>query len=170
MRTEWVVKAVLVVGLIVAPMSTATPEASSLARLFGRSAARAAAKKVMPRMTRALAKDLVNHRTAPVKTLTAPRTVFRYATRSVARKDVASGLAPYRHMTSRGGPGRPLSAANAAKRYGLPRRPDVRETIRLGRGQTVILNKAQGGRPGVGEAVSPRPIGRGAIERVVSLH
>lgn len=170
MRTEWVVKAILVVGLTVAPMSAATPEASSFAKLLGRSAVRAAAKKAMPRMTRALAKDLVNHRTTPVKILTAPRTVFRYATQSAARKDLASGLAPYSHMTSRGAPGRPLSAANAAKRYGLPRRPDVRETIRLDRGQTVILNKAQAGRPGVGEAVSPRRIGRDAIERVVPLH
>jgi hypothetical protein len=87
----------------------------------------------------------------------------------MATKDTATGVAPYLHMTSRGGPGRPLSSANALRRYGLPSKPEVRETIRLPRGQAVILNKVQAGRPGIGELVSPRQVEKGAIKRVVRV-
>lgn len=166
----WKMVVYVAVVLTMLPATSNSAEAGPLGKIVGRSAARAAARRAAPRMARALAKDLVNHRNAPVGKLAAPRTVFRYTTRGLAAKDAAKGIAPFRHLTSRGGPGRPLSAANAAKRYGLPRRPDVRETIRLGRGQTVILNKAQAGRRGVGEAVSPRRIDRSAIKRVVVLH
>lgn len=116
-----------------------------------------------------LRRDLLRDRTLPVHRLEKPRTVFRYTTRQQARRELREGLRPRTHMTARGGPGRPPSPEAAQRRYGLPRKPEVRETIRLPEGTPVRSGKALGGRPGYGELTNARPLPPEAIRRVVPL-
>jgi hypothetical protein len=73
-------------------------------------------------------------------------------------------------MTSTGGAGRPLSAQVAQQRYGLPFKPQVRETLRLDTGGAFRHNKALGGAPGYGELTSPQHIDSKAIRRIIPLH
>jgi hypothetical protein len=103
------------------------------------------------------------------KPLSKSRTVFRYTTREQSARELERGLAPRTHMTSRGGRGRPRSAASARARYGLPRSPEVRETLRLPAGQRLKLGKAVRGAPGVGEATSSDYVKPNAIRRVVPI-
>lgn len=112
-------------------------------------------------------RDLVRDRAIKARPLSHPRTVFRYTSKAQARTELRRGIVPGRHMTSHGGPGRPLSAASAQRRYGLLGRPQVRETIRLPKGQPVRTAKALRGRPGVGELTSTKRLSPTAITNVV---
>jgi hypothetical protein len=112
-------------------------------------------------------RDLVRDRAIKARPLTRQRTVFRYTSKARARTELRRGVASGRHMTANGGPGRPLSRVAAQKRYGLPRRPQVRETIRLPKGYPVRTAKVVGGRPGVGELTSSRRLSPTAITNVV---
>lgn len=116
-----------------------------------------------------LRRDLARDRKLPVRTLKEPRTVFRYTSRSRAQHELHGGLRPGVHVTARGGPGRPPTAENAQRRYGLPHRPEVRETIRLPAGMRVRQGKVIGGRPGYGEIVLDRPLSPEHIRRVAPL-
>lgn len=128
---------------------------SSTGKLWGRSAAKV------------LRRDLVRDRAIKARPLARSRTVFRYTSKAQARTELRRGILPGRHMTSRGGAGRPLGAAAAQRRYGLPGRPQVRETIRVPKGQPVRTAKALGGRPGVGELTSSKRLSPSAITKVV---
>ncbi len=143
-------------------------EAASPSKAVARAAARSLASRARTMMMRTLRKDLVNHRVAPIQ-FARPRTVFRYTSRGVSKQEALNGVPPFRHMTSTARPGRPLSALNAQRRFGLPQRPTARETVRIPSGQPIVLNKAQGGRAGVGEIVSPAPVRNRAITKVVPL-
>jgi hypothetical protein len=129
---------------------------------FGKLVGRAIMKKT-------LRADLIRDRATVAKTLTKPRTVFRYTSRVQSAREAKQGLAPRTHMTSTAGPGRPLSAQAAQKRYGLPSTPQVRETLRLDGNQAVKLNKALGGQPGYGELTSPKRISPKSIRRIIPL-
>jgi len=124
------------------------------------------AHKVSPHILR---RDLMRDRTTKVRALAAERRVFRYTTRDRARQELRRGIPSQSHLTSRAGRGRPLSPGNAQRKYGLPERPQVRETIRLPKGQPVRTNKSLGGAPGVGEITSSKPIPPKAIEKVTPL-
>ena len=76
------------------------------------------------------------------------------------------GIPAGSHMTSRAGPGRPLSAEGAQKKYGLPRPPERVLTVRVPKSQPVKSTRAIGGRPGVGEFSSTRTIPPAAIKEV----
>jgi len=127
------------------------------ARAFGRSAARV------------LERDAARDVRLVAKQLAKGRTVFRFTTRQQAAKEVKMGVKAGSHLTSRGGPGRPPSAEAARKRYGLSRPPEVRETIRLPRGQPTKLGKVIGGSRGVGEATSTKTVPADAVSRVVRV-
>jgi hypothetical protein len=116
-----------------------------------------------------LRRDLARDATSQIKLLPAPRTVFRYTTQAQARRELARGIAPGRHMTSHARPGRPLRAARAKERYGLPQEPEVRETVRLPAGQPVRVNRVVGGEPGRAELTSPSWVPPTAIKKVVPL-
>lgn len=133
-------------------------EAGSVAKFTGRAA-----------IARIFQKDLKNHAAAQVKPLPQARTVHRYTASARAAQEKSSGLAADTHMTSLARPGRPLSPANAQRRYGLPSLPQVRETIHLPRGTPVRHTKVVAGEPGVGEITSPRPIPAEHIRRVIRL-
>lgn len=116
-----------------------------------------------------LRRDLVRDRAIKARPLSRQRTVFRYTSKTQATAELRKGILPGRHMTPHGGPGRPLRSATAMTRYGLPRHPGARETIRLPKGQPIRSAKAVGGGPGVGELTSSKRLPSGAIARVVPL-
>jgi hypothetical protein len=142
---------------------------------LGRAAARGLSRGLVRRSTISrsrlplLRRDLARDHAIKARPLARPRTVFRYTSKARARTELRRGIAPGRHMTSYGGRGRPLGAVAAQRRYGLPRQPQVRETIHLPKGVPVRSAKAVGGGPGVGELTSSKRLPSGAITRVLPL-
>jgi hypothetical protein len=114
-------------------------------------------------------RDQQNHSLVRPKVLARPRTVNRYTTLSRAMRELRLGLPPNTHMTSKARPGRPLAASKAQRRYGLPNKPQVRETIQLPSGTTLRHNRAVGGNRGIGEVTSPKRVPNSAIRKVVPL-
>ncbi len=155
--------------LIATAMLPVPVEGGRLGKAVARGAARSAAKALRRAPAQILRRDFLRDRLIRARPLPRPKTVFRYTSKARAQGERRRGLPPGTHMTGRGGPGRPLSAWQAQRRYGLPRRPQVRETIRLPQGQPVRSAKALGGRPGVGELTSPKPLPPTAIRKVVPL-
>lgn len=143
--------------------------AGGVARAVARSVGRRLQRSAAARAAVTLRGDLLRDRATAAKPLARPRTVFRFTTRQQAWREAAMGIAPGRHMTATAKPGRPPAAATAQHRYGLPRRPEVRETIRLPTGQPVRHNRALGGSPGVGELTSSERVPPEAIRKVVPL-
>ena len=141
----------LLIGCVAAQNSYAGPTA--------RLASQAVAKKLL---TRDLERDAIT----TAKALPASRTVQRYTTLQQAKREVRFGLPPGTHMTPGLRRGRPLSGDGAARRYGLLRHPTARETIVLPVGTPIRVNKALGGKAGVGELTSPRRIASAAIVRI----
>ena len=143
----------LAVGLGLSPPL----EAGGLGKILARSA-----------MKKILRQDLARDAATAAKRLAKPRTVYRYTSQGRAAQEAQKGLAAGSHMTSAGGPGRPLSAEAAQRRYGLPSKPEVRETVRL-QDQVVRHNKVLGGERGYGEITSPKKIAPESIRRIVPL-
>ncbi len=118
---------------------------------------------------RLLARDLARDAATAARPLARGRLVQRFTSARQAAKETRLGLAPNKHLTPRAARGRPLGPQSAQRRYGLPRPPQVRETVRLPAGQPVRHNKALGGEPGRGELTSPRALPKGSVIRVVPL-
>ena len=133
--------AVLLAAILLLPVA----EAGSLSKTF----ARAAVNKILKR-------DLARDAATAVKPLARSRHVWRYAMRKQAGREARYGIRPGSHMTAQTTRGRPPSPEAAQRRYGLPHKPEVRETWRLPAGTPVRSNKAFGGAPGVGELTSTR--------------
>lgn len=141
---------------------------AGLGRAVARGAWRSSTRKIGGKSAaQVLRRDLARDSAIKARPLAGSRTVFRYTSKAKASSELRRGILPGRHMTSRGGSGRPLSGAAAQRRYGLLRRPKVRETIRLPKGQPVRTAKAMGGRPGVGELTSTKRLSPTAITNVV---
>lgn len=107
----------------------------------------AADAKASPKLTaeqqrkaRADADHRRDNRLTP-KDIGRPTTYYRYTTKKQAEKDMRNGLPWHTHMTAPAKAGRPLSPANAKKAYVLDRKPTVRETIVMPKGQPI--RKAQ---------------------------
>lgn len=147
--------AALAALLVIAPV-TATP--GPLGKMLGKAA-----------MARLFRQDFKNHAAVVARPLSRPRTVHRFTTTNQARREVGQGLAPNAHMTATARPGRPLSAEAAQRRYGLPAKPQVRETIRLTAGTSLRHTHAAGAARGVGELTSPRPLPPTVIRKVTPL-
>jgi len=113
--------------------------------------------------------DRQNHAKTPAKPLAKPRTVHRYTSAANAKREARHGLAPNTHMTARAPRGRPPAAATAQHRYGLPRTPQVRETIRIEEGFPVRHNRAVGGARSYGELTSPKPLPPSAILKITPV-
>jgi hypothetical protein len=134
-----------------------------------RSAVRGLGRVTRVDVERGLSRDAARDARIVAKPLAQRRTVYRYTTRDQALREVRRGLKPGTHTTSTGSRGRPLSASSAQARYGLPRTPEVRETVKLPAGQRVRIGKATGGARGVGEITSPDKVEPNAIKRVVPI-
>jgi hypothetical protein len=110
--------------------------------------------------------DRARDAATPAAALGRERVVQRYTSAAQAEKEAASGIAPGSHMTSRSARGRPLSAEGAQGKYGLMEPPEKVLTVRVPGNQPVRLNKALGGRPGVGELTSPEALPPSAVVAV----
>jgi hypothetical protein len=120
-------------------------------------------------MARSLAKDARRDAGTVSTRLRGERKVFRYVSKPTAAKELRFGISSGRHMTAHTGPGRPLKGLTAMRRYGLPERPEVRETVRLPKSFPARFNRALGGSPGVGEITSPARVPRKSITREIRL-
>lgn len=122
-------------------------------------------------MARLLARDATRDAAtvANARALPAATTVWRYTTAAQARRELRGGIRPDKHFTPGVTRGRPPSPLTAQRRYGLPQPPQVRLTVRLDKGTTVLRNKALGGQPGRGELVNKVAVSSGGIRRVVNL-
>ena len=147
----------------------ASLEASAVGKAAARGAAKSVSKAVNKGLAQKLRRDLVRDRKTPARLLQRDRQVFRYTTKAQARREIRSGLRPGTHMTSRATAGRPLSSSSAQRRYGVPKRPQVRETIHLQKGVPVRSNRVVAGKPGIGETTSPKRIPAKSIQKIVSL-
>lgn len=141
-------------GMLIFPAA----EAGSLGKAFARSA-----------VSKILRVDRVRDAATIAKPLARSRQVWRYTTRQQAARDARYGLSPHRHMTSQTTRGRTPSPSTAQHRYGLPKRPQVRETWRLPAGTPVRSNKALGGAPGVGELTSSKRLPPENLVRTIPL-
>ncbi len=115
-------------------------------------------------------RDQLQHRRTPPRPLPDDRTVFRFTTKERALGEARRGLPPETHMTARGGPGRPMTPDHARQRWGLPKTPEVRETIRLPKRTPVQPHKALGGERGAGTLTSPKRLPPSVIKDVTPLH
>lgn len=132
----------------------------------GRAVARAAGRRLV--RARILKLDAMRHR-VPAKPLAQSRTVHRYTTQRLAQQELRKGIAPGRHMTATAPPGRPMSAQAAKERFGLLRKPTVRETIQLPKGFPVRHSRATNAARGVRELTSPERVPPEAITKVIRL-
>jgi len=162
-------KRTLACGLLIAGLlyGSVPVEAGAAGKILGKGVAgRGLSGKASGQSARdALRRDVLRDRATPVRPLSRSRSAVRYTTRERAREELRHGIPPGRHMAPAHA-GRPLRRDHALKRYGLPRAPEVRESIRLPAGQPVRSNKALGGGRGVGEITSPRPVPPAAIKKV----
>ncbi|MCU1264379.1 MAG: hypothetical protein JWM21_697 [Acidobacteria bacterium] len=134
-----------------------------------REAERKSARSAETNITRTLDRDLARDRATTARRLSREATAFRYTSKAQARRELKSGIPAGSHFTSKAGPGRPLGASSARARYGLPRTPEVRETVRLQKGSMIKRNRAIGGARGVGEITSSGKTNRMAIRKVLPL-
>lgn len=154
-----------VVALLLVPQNSFGQWGRALARGAGRSAARSSRQVSF----RAMRRDFSRDRFMPAKKLRASRSVFRYTSTIRARAESHQGIPAGSHLTSRARPGRPLSPTTAQRRFGLPRRPAVRERVQLRRGTLVRMNKALGGERGMGEIELAQRVPRQDIHGLVRL-
>ncbi len=134
-----------------------------------RGAERQSARSAEANITRTLDRDLARDRATTVRRLSREATAFRYTSKAQARRELRSGIRAGSHFTSKAGPGRPLGAGSARVRYGLPRTPEVRETVQLQKGSMIKRNRAIGGARGVGEITTTDKTSRTAIRKVLPL-
>lgn len=142
---------------------------AQLGRILARSAERRIARSAGRSFLSTLRRDLVRDRATPARSLVKDRSVFRYTTKTRARLETRAGLSAGTHLTSHSASGRPLSAAAAQRRLGLPTRPAVREKVVLRKGTRVRLNKALGGKRGYGEISLAQHIPPTNVRRVIRL-
>jgi hypothetical protein len=163
-------KHILFVGLLLGAYFLASGvEGGTLGRAAARGAARSAGRALRGSPARTLRWERLRDGATRVRPLPKDRTVFRYTSKERAREELRGGLPPGSHMTSRGGAGRPLTPEHAQRRYGLPQKPEVRETVRLPKGQPTRSNRSIGGAPGVGETTSSKRVRPEAIKKVTPL-
>jgi hypothetical protein len=133
-------------------------EAGGLGKMFGRALFKQMAKREAARDAATL-----------VKPLSKPRYVYRYASNERAIKEANIGLGKNRHTTSGIASGRPLSAAEAQRRYGLPTKPEVRSTWYLPKETLVRMNKVMYGKPGYGEITPSKRIEPKGLKEIIQL-
>lgn len=153
------VTGLFLLGLLLVPVLAS---GAPLSRAVARAATRRATR------SRILRLDALRHR-VPAKPLAEPRTVHRYTTRTMAQQELQKGISPGRHMTAVALRGRPMSAEQAKRYYGLLRKPSVRVTIRLPKGFPVRHSHATNAARGVRELTSPGRVPPEAIKKVVPL-
>ncbi len=149
----------LVLSLVIGLGATLAPsvDAGGMSRAWSRA------------MATALKRDAARDAATAAKPLAQPRTVWRYTSQAQAEREMRHGVPAGGHLTAGTTAGRLPSPERAQGRYGLPARPEVRQTVRLPAGHPVRSNKALGGAPGVGEMTSTQRLPPDAIRKVQPL-
>lgn len=137
--------------------------------LLGRSAGKMAARSSRSSAQKIMRLDYARDHSKPAHRLNADRTVFRYTNGKRSKAEMRRGIPAGSHLTPHATTGRPLSPAAAQRKFGLPRRPAVRERVVLRRGTLVRTNKAIGGNPGQGEIQLAQRVPRQQIRKVLRL-
>jgi len=135
----------------------------------GSRAVSAVSRSAERRATAVLGRDLERDAASKALELQAPRRVFKYTTEGDAKKIVEKGFVPGMHFTSKVNPGRPLTPARAAERYGLGYAPEERMTVTLPAGTSVKRNKVIGGAAGYGEVRIDQSLPADAANSVTNL-
>jgi len=144
-----------IIGKSAARVAFGKAAAKSVGKTAARGAvAKSAGRLEVARIQSVYRRDLIRDSHTPVKHLRQDRLVHRYTTKKQAAYEARYGIGAGSHTTATTDLGRP-SAASARKRYGLDHTPEVRTTWRLPEGTPVRMNKALGGKPGVGEINLP---------------
>ena len=136
------------------PLAIASPASS---------AAKAATKRI-------LARDAARDAATAARPLERSQNLSRYTSRQQAEREAAHGLESGRHLTGSPETGRPLSAKSAQKRYGLPEKPEMRETWHVESGTPVRRNPAMNGTGGATEITIPQALPNKNLVRVEPLH
>lgn len=163
---QWLTRGFILRALVVVLCFGMVPHEMQANRL-GRAVHRAATRRLT--RTQILRIDAMRHRAAAVKPLPQARTVHRYTTLTRAQQELRHGIPPNAHMTAAARRGRPMSAQAAKERYGLLRKPTVRETIQLPKGFPVRHAHATNAARGVRELTSPKRVPPEAIKKVTPL-
>ena len=122
------------------------------------------------RIEQARVRDLARDRAATARPLAKDRVVSRFTSKSQAEYERQHGLDANMHMTSRKiHPGRAPSGKTAMETYGLKIPAEVREQVRIPKGTSVKINKAYGGKPGIGEITLAERLPPGAVKKVTPL-
>lgn len=138
-------------------------------RVAGRAVAGKAAQRSAARpVGRLLLRDATRDAATAARPLSRPRIFHRYVPAGGLRRELRTGIPAGRHMAPVR-QGAPMSSRAARIRYGLPKAPRYRETLRLDKGTPVKHNRALGGSPGFGEALSTQRLPPQAILRHVKL-
>jgi hypothetical protein len=138
-------------------------ERAALNRLAKREAGSVAGYRALAR--RDATRDLLKK----AERLQTSRTVYRYVSAQEAALIKVRGIPSARHFTASAAPGRPLAAASAEVRYGLPSPPSHRVAVELPAGTMVKTNKVLGGQAGVGELLVMQDVPRAWIRSIVPL-
>lgn len=120
-------------------------------------------------MRRILQRDIARDAATRAIPSATEKRVWRYTSRARAGQEASRGIAAGKHMTSGVHPGRPPSPQTAQRRYGLPKPPEVRETVVIKKGTPIRRNKALGGEPGMGEVTSPKKLPASSVESITPL-
>lgn len=142
--------------------------AAGPARAAFRDAEKSLERDMQRRAYRVRAFDYYRDRASGLSVLKRARSVDRYTRISRARSELRWGLPAYRHMSSISSR-RPLTARSARLRFGLPRKPNAVERIRIPRGTRLHFNKVLGGKPGFGEITLSSRLPKSAIRKVLTL-
>lgn len=156
--------------LLLLPSLSSVAEAGPASRSVSRvgAAVGRAAKTRVQRLARIAWLDRKAHQRAVERVLAAPRRVFRYTSTSGARQALRRGFDKVTHFTTRVWRGRPLSAVNAQRRFGLPTTPTRRLDITLPAGTPVKTLRVNGGARNARELINTRPIPRASVRMSVT--
>lgn len=116
-----------------------------------------------------LARDLDRDAASRLTRLSEARQVFKYTTKSDAKRMMARGIPSGSHFTSGVQSGRPLSSSHAAERFGLDYKPSKRLSVTIPKGTGVKFNKVVGGSGGIGEIKVVEPLHPSDITKSTSL-
>jgi hypothetical protein len=141
---RWILTALAMVGLLAI---SGPAQAGPLGRAVARSATRSAKGGISSGLKGAFNRDASGDAKLGLKRLPRAGTAFKYTDAKTAASYLRRGIPGKTHMTSHASPGRPLSAARAARAEGIPR-PEKRLTIALKKGTGVKFGKVIRRKPG----------------------
>src|SRR5687767_10680374 len=106
---------IAILSLLLMIVVLLTSGCGRVGRFAARRASGESAALFTRRSSKLLKKDLSRDSKTPVSRLQRERSVFRYTTESRAKQELAGGIGPGSHFTSKAKPGSPLSPTQATR-------------------------------------------------------